>query len=75
LNPRSAGDVPHNPLFFQKKVWEKTHKMGGRLFKITGANAFLEIPFQSHASFFILVLVILVAAYTVIYSYFEYLEN
>ena len=55
-----------------EKVWEKTHKIGGKLFKTAGAFAFIGVFFQSYALFFILVPIILVAAYTIIYSYFEY---
>ena len=55
-----------------EKVWEKTHKIGGKLFKIAGAFAFIGAFFQRYALFFILVPIILVAAYTIIYSYFEY---
>ncbi|MBU1603838.1 MAG: DUF1648 domain-containing protein [Planctomycetes bacterium] len=53
-------------------VWDKTHKIGGKLFKIAGAVALFGIFFQKYALFFILVPVILVAVYTVIYSYLEY---
>jgi len=53
-------------------VWDKTHKIGGKLFKIAGVIAFFGIFFQSYAIFFILVPVILVVLYTIIYSYFEY---
>lgn len=55
-----------------EKVWEKTHKIGGKLFKIAGVIALLGIAFQSYALFFILVPVILVATYTTVYSYIEY---
>lgn len=55
-----------------ERVWDKTHKIGGKLFKIAGVVAFVGIFFQSYALFFLLVPVILVAAYTIIYSYFEY---
>jgi len=55
-----------------ERVWEKTHKIGGKLFKIAGVIAFGGVFFQSYALFFILVPVISVAAYTIIYSYFEY---
>ncbi|RLE41585.1 hypothetical protein DRJ19_05640 [Candidatus Woesearchaeota archaeon] len=55
-----------------ERVWEKTHKIGGKLFKIAGVIAFFGVFFQSYALFFILVPVISVAAYTIIYSYFEY---
>lgn len=55
-----------------EKVWGKTHKIGGKLFKIAGVIALFGVIFQSHAIFFVLVPVILVAAYTVVYSYLEY---
>jgi len=55
-----------------ENVWDKTHKIGGKLFKVAGVVAFLGIFFQRYILFFILVPVILVAAYTIIYSYFEY---
>jgi uncharacterized membrane protein len=53
-------------------VWDKTHKIGGKLFKIAGVVALFGIFFQKYTLFFILVPVILVAAYTIIYSYIEY---
>jgi uncharacterized membrane protein len=55
-----------------EKVWEKTHKIGGKLFKIAGLVALVGIFFQSYAFFFVLVPVISVTIYTIIYSYFEY---
>ncbi len=55
-----------------EKVWEKTHKIGGKLFKIAGIIVLLGIPFQSYAIFFILVPVILVLVFTIIHSYFAY---
>ncbi len=54
------------------KVWDKTHRMGGKLFKIAGVIAIVGIFFQSYAVYFVLVPAILVAVYTVVYSYFEY---
>ncbi|MBU0721886.1 SdpI family protein [Patescibacteria group bacterium] len=53
-------------------VWDKTHKIGGRLFKIAGVIAFVGVFFQSYAVFFIFVPGILAAVYTIIYSFFEY---
>lgn len=53
-------------------VWEKTHKIGGKLFKIAGLIALVGVFFQSYVLFFILAPVILVVAYTIVYSYFEY---
>ena len=55
-----------------KKVWEKTHKVGGRLFKIAGIISLLGIFFHDYAFIFIIAPVILVAAYTIIYSFIEY---
>ena len=53
-------------------VWDKTHKIGGKLFKIAGVVVLFGIFFQKYTLFFILAPVILVAAYTIIYSYVEY---
>ena len=53
-------------------VWDKTHKIGGKLFKISGIVVLFGIFFRNYALFFILVPVILVAIYTIIYSYVEY---
>ncbi len=55
-----------------EKVWEKTHKIGGKLFKIAGIIVLLGILFQSYAIFFILVPVLLVSVFTIVFSYFEY---
>jgi len=55
-----------------ERVWEKTHKIGGKLFKITGVIAFVGVFFQKYALLFILIPVISVTVYTVIYSYVEY---
>ena len=54
------------------KVWEKTHKIGGKLFKIMGIVSLLAIYFQNYAFFFVIFSVIGVSIYTVIYSYIEY---
>ncbi|MCD6274410.1 MAG: SdpI family protein [Candidatus Aenigmarchaeota archaeon] len=53
-------------------VWDKTHKFGGKLFKISGIVVLFGIFFRNYALFFILVPVILVAICTIIYSYVEY---
>jgi len=55
-----------------ERIWEKTHKTGGKLFKVAGAIALLGIIFQDYAVLFVLLPVILVAVYTVVYSYLEY---
>ena len=53
-------------------VWDKTHKIGAKLFKLAGAIALLGIFAGENAIFFILVPVICAAIYTCAYSYFEY---
>jgi uncharacterized membrane protein len=55
-----------------EKVWDKTHLIGGRLFKVAGLVTLLGIFFQSYAIFFLLIPVILVSLITMVYSYFEY---
>ncbi|MBO8179896.1 MAG: SdpI family protein [Archaeoglobus sp.] len=55
-----------------ERVWEKTHKIGGKLFKAAGFIAFIGTFFQNYALFFILAPIILVAIYTIVYSYAEY---
>ena len=54
------------------RVWEKTHRIGGKLFKIAGLIAFSGIIFPDYALFLILFPVIGASIYAVIYSYFEY---
>jgi uncharacterized membrane protein len=53
-------------------VWNKTHKIGGKLFKIAGLIAFSGAFFNKYAIFFVLVPILSVVVFTVIYSYFEY---
>lgn len=53
-------------------VWGKTHKIGGKLFKIAGIIIFLGIFFPKYAVFFILVPTILIVVCPIAYSYFEY---
>jgi len=54
------------------EVWQKTHKIGGKLFKVAGIIALLGIIFPNYAFFFVIFPVIVVSIYTAIYSYFEY---
>jgi uncharacterized membrane protein len=53
-------------------VWDKTHKIGGKLFKVAGVVSLFGIFFQNYALLFVLLPLILVAVYTIIYSYVEY---
>ena len=54
------------------RVWDKTHSLGGKLLKIAGVIAIVGIFFHSYVVYFVLVPVLLVAVYTVVYSYLEY---
>ena len=55
-----------------ERVWNKTHRIGGRLFKIAGVVAAMGIFSPGFAPFLVIVPVILIAAYTFVYSYLEY---
>jgi uncharacterized membrane protein len=55
-----------------EKVWDKTHKLGGKLFKIIGLTSLLGVFFQNYAILFTLIPTILITIYTVVYSYFQY---
>jgi uncharacterized membrane protein len=55
-----------------ERVWSKTNRLAGKLFKATGVLAALGAAFPERAIFFILVPVILAAIYPLIYSYQEY---
>ena len=53
-------------------VWDKTHKIGGKLMKVAGIVTFLGVFFQRYALSFIIVPLISVTIYTIIYSYVIY---
>lgn len=55
-----------------EKVWDKTHKIGGKLFKACAIITFFGAIFPDYALFFILIPVFSSAFYTIAYSYFEY---
>jgi uncharacterized membrane protein len=55
-----------------EKVWEKSHLIGGRLFKASGVIALLGLLLPQYAVFFVLIPVILAALASMVYSYFEY---
>ncbi len=53
-------------------VWEKTHKLGGKLFKASGIIAFFGVFFKEIAFLLTIVPILLVSAYAMVYSYVEY---
>jgi len=55
-----------------EKVWEKTHKLGGKLFKAAAIIILFGIVLKGYALLFILVPVIFVSFYLIVYSYVEY---
>ena len=54
------------------KVWDKTNKLGGKLFKIAGVIALLGILFPSYTVWLILIPVLTFTVYIIVYSYLEY---
>jgi len=55
-----------------EKVWNKTNRQAGKLFKAAGVIAVLGAVFPQYAIALILVSVILAAIYPLAYSYLEY---
>ena len=54
------------------RVWDRTHKIGGKMFKISGVIACIGVFLPDYALLFVIIPVVLVAVYTVIYSYLEF---
>jgi len=53
-------------------VWDKTHRIGGKLFKAAGIISLLGAFIPQYAILLVLVPVISVSAYSFVYSYVEY---
>jgi uncharacterized membrane protein len=58
-----------------ERVWKKTHERGGTLFKLAGVVSMAGTFAGINAWLFIIVPVIVVAFYTVVYSYVEFLRE
>lgn len=54
------------------RVWKKTNKFGGKLFKIAGIIAILGVIFPEYTIFFILVPTLFIVGFAFVYSYVEY---
>lgn len=54
------------------KVWNKTHKLGGKLFKIAGVIAFIGLLLPQYSILFVVIPALAIVLYTVVYSYIEY---
>ena len=57
------------------RVWEKTHKLGSKLFMIAGIAIFLSVFVQQWTIWITIVSAIIAGLYPVVYSYFEYQKN
>ena len=54
------------------RVWEKTHRLGGKLFKVAGVLVFLSVLFDASALWIVLGAALVAGLAPVVYSYFEY---
>lgn len=54
------------------KVWNKTHKLGGKLFKLAAIISLAGIVIEQYAFLLLIVPIIAVTIFTVVYSYAEY---
>jgi uncharacterized membrane protein len=56
-----------------QQVWNETHRLGGKLFKISGALAFLAVFFSGWIALLLAILpVLLSGVYVTIYSYIQF---
>jgi uncharacterized membrane protein len=54
------------------EVWDRTHALGGRLFKLTALVSLVGLLFGEYAVYFVVLSALLTAAVTVAYSYYLY---
>ncbi|MFA9516874.1 SdpI family protein [Halopenitus sp. H-Gu1] len=54
------------------EVWDRTHRLGGRLFKLTAIISLVGLFFGDYAVYFLIVPALLTAGVTVVYSYYLY---
>ena len=54
------------------EVWERTHRLGGRLFKLTALVSLVGLIFGDLAVYFLVVPALLTAGITTVYSYYLY---
>ncbi|MCS7105698.1 MAG: SdpI family protein [Candidatus Aenigmarchaeota archaeon] len=55
-----------------EKVWDKTHKLAGKLIKIASLITLFGFFFESFAFYFLILPVLFACFYSVVYSYFEF---
>jgi len=54
------------------KVWEKTHRIGGKLFKLCALFALVGMIFRDYLMWFVLIPVLSISVYLIVFSYFEW---
>ena len=54
------------------RVWERTHRLGGRMFKAAALVSLLGLAAGEYAIWLLLVPILVAAFYPMVYSYFEY---
>jgi uncharacterized membrane protein len=54
------------------EVWDRTHALGARLFKLTAVVALVGLFFEAYAVYFLVVPALVTAAVTFAYSYYIY---
>jgi uncharacterized membrane protein len=54
------------------EVWNRTHELGGRLFKLTAVLALVGLAFGEYAIYFLVVPALLTAGVTTVYSFVLY---
>ena len=54
------------------RVWDKTHAIGGKLFKAVGIIAFIGLLFPDYMIWILFVPLCAAVVFTIFYSYFEY---
>jgi uncharacterized membrane protein len=57
------------------RVWARTHRVGGKLFKVAGILTFVGAAFQKYAIYFVIVPVFAVAIFTIVYSFVIYQQE
>jgi len=58
-----------------ENVWNKTHNLGSKMFKIAGIIVLVGFLFQEYIIYFTMVPVLFIALYLVVYSYVEYQKD
>ena len=55
-----------------ENVWNRTHRLGGKAFKLSALIAAIGLFFEGYAIWFVILPVLVSAAYLIAFSYFDY---